>query len=177
MLSIRSKGGKALNRNDLLDNIISTFAMINRDGAFQSLQKKLKGENVLLARLFETGGKSTPGALADFLDITASRVTAILHALEKKELVSRVSNGTDRRKVTVEITEKGKKAVEGLKTEALHRSQVIIDRIGENDTHEFLRIMNKIIEIEKYGCEKAEGKDTDRKTDSQPEKEEVNKIE
>ena len=166
-----------MNRNELLDSIISTFAQINRDGAFQSLQKKLKGENVLLARLFEAGGKSTPGALAELLDITASRVTAIIHALESKEMVSRVSNGVDRRKVTVEITEKGKKAVEGLRTEALHRSQVIMDKIGESDTHEFLRIMNKIIEIEKGGCEKNDGQNRDRETSSQPEKEEVNKIE
>lgn len=163
-----------MNRNDLLDNIISTFAMINRDGAFQSLQKKLKGENVLLARLFEAGGKSTPGALAELLDITASRVTAIIHALENKEMVSRVSNGVDRRKVTVEITEKGKKAVEGLRNEALHRSQAIMDKIGESDTHEFLRIMNKIIEIEKSGCEEEK---KEKHSDPQPEKEEVNKIE
>lgn len=166
-----------MNRNDLLDSIISTFVQINRDGTFQSLQKKLKGENVLLARLFEAGGKSTPGALAEFLDITASRVTAIIHALESKELVSRISNGVeDRRKVTVEITEKGKKAVENLRTEALHRSQIIMEKIGESDTHEFLRIMNKIIEIENGGCdEKSEEKK--EAENPQPEKEEVNKIE
>lgn len=174
MLNIRSQGGKILNRNELLDSIVSTIALINRDGTFQALQKKLKGENILLFRLFETGGKSTPGALAEFLEITASRVTAIIHALEHKELVCRVSSGTDRRKVIVEITEKGKKVVEGLRTEALDRSQIIMDKIGENDTHEFLRIMNKIIEIEKGCCK---GTTEKNETPSQPEKEEVNIVE
>lgn len=144
-----------MNKNDLLDNMVATFALINRADAFQALQKKLKGENVLLAHLCETGGKSTPGALAQFLDVTAARITAIIHALEHKDLVERLSNGTDKRKVTVQITDKGKAVVEGIKTEALHHSEMLMEKIGESDTHEFLRIMNKIIEIEKGGGEKA----------------------
>ncbi len=155
-----------MNKNDVLANIVSTIAMINRADIFQSLQKKLKGENVLLARLLESGGKSTPGALAELLDVTAARVTAIIHALEHKDLVERVSNGADKRKVTVQITEKGKTFVEGLKTEALHHSEIIMEKIGESDTHEFLRIMNKIIEVEK-GEEKGH-----KSPDSKPEKEE-----
>lgn len=158
-----------MNRNDLLANIVSTVAMINRADVFQSLQKKLKGENVLLARLFENGGESTPGALAQVLDVTAARVTAIIHALEHKNLVERISNGTDKRKVTVQITEKGKTFVEGLKTEALHHSEVLMEKIGENDTHEFLRIMNKIIEIET-----GESTAKNETAEPKPEKEEVN---
>lgn len=150
------EGGYAMNKNDLLANIVSTFALINRADAFQALQKKLKGENILLARLYETGGKSTPGKLAEFLDVTAARVTAIIHALEHKDLVERLSSGADKRKVIVQITEKGKTVVEGIKTEALHHSEMLMEKIGESDTHEFLRIMNKIIEIEKGGGENAE---------------------
>lgn len=145
------EGGYAMNKNDLLANIVSTFALINRADAFQALQKKLKGENILLARLYETGGKSTPGALAEFLDVTAARVTAIIHALEHKDLVERLSSGADKRRVIVQITEKGKTVVEGIRTEALRHSEMLMEKIGESDTHEFLRIMNKIIEIEKSG--------------------------
>lgn len=145
------EGGYAMNKNDLLANIVSTFALINRADAFQALQKKLKGENILLARLYETGGKSTPGALAEFLDVTAARVTAIIHALEHKDLVERLSSGADKRRVIVQITEKGKTVVEGIRTEALRHSEMLMEKIGESDTHEFLRIMNKIIEIEISG--------------------------
>lgn len=158
-----------MNKNDLLANIVSTVAMINKADIFQALQKKLKGENVLLARLVETGGKSTPGALAELLDVTAARVTAIIHALEHKDLVERISNGNDKRKVTVQITEKGKTVVEGLRSEALHHSEIIMEKIGENDTHEFLRIMNKIIEIEK-----GEGSAEKNNGEQKPKKEEVN---
>ncbi len=145
------EGGYAMNKNDLLANIVSTFALINRADAFQALQKKLKGENILLARLYETGGKSTPGVLAEFLDVTAARVTAIIHALEHKDLVERLSSGADKRRVIVQITEKGKTVVEGIRTEALRHSEMLMEKIGESDTHEFLRIMNKIIEIEISG--------------------------
>lgn len=160
-----------MNKSDLLNNIVSTFAMFNRADAFQSIQKKLKGENVLLARLCEIGGKSTPGALADFLDVTAARVTAIIHALEHKNLVERLSNGADKRTVIVQITEKGKTVVEGIKTEALHHSEVLMEKIGESDTHEFLRIMNKIIEIETGDGKK------DKAKAPETGKEEVNKVE
>lgn len=162
-----------MNRNDLLNNIVSTVAMVNKADIFQSLQKKLKGENVLLDRLFESGGKSTPGALAEFLDVTAARVTAIIHALEHKDLVERISNGTDKRKVTVQITEKGKTVVEGLRLDALRHSEAIMNKIGESDTHEFLRIMNKIIEIEKGGSEEKNQEDSSE----QSVKEEVNHVE
>lgn len=154
-----------MDKEELRNGILYAITNINRNAFFQSLQRKLKGENLLLAMLFDVGGKSTPGALAEVLNITAARVTAIIHSLEHKDLVERLANNADKRKATVQLTEKGTAFVEKVRAEAILHSERIMEKIGEQDTHEFLRIMNKIIEAEKGDFATVQPPETARQKD------------
>lgn len=142
-----------MKKEELLSDIISTFAGFNRVKAMIDFQFYLKGENFLLSHLQSIGGSSTPGELAQVLDVTAPRIAAILRSLEHKKLIERNGNGLDKRRVTVSITEKGKEWVALANSEVYQHAVNVFDKLGEEDTKELVRIMKKMIKIEDAALE------------------------
>ena len=143
-----------MKKEELLSDIISTFANLNRVRAMIDFQVYLKGENFLLSHLQSIGGESTPSELVQVLDVSAARIAAILRSLEIKKLVERIGNGHDKRRVTVKITEKGKDWVAIANSEVYQLAVNVFDKLGEEDTKELIRIMKKIIKIDDGDFEK-----------------------
>ncbi len=137
-----------MKKEELVSEIINAFAGMNRIKAMIDFQVYLKGENFLLSYLYKIGGESTPSELAHALNISAPRVAAILRSLELKKLIKRKGNGIDRRRVSATITEKGIEWVSLANSEIYKYAVNVFDKLGEEDTKELIRIMNKIIKIE-----------------------------
>lgn len=53
-------------------------------------------------------GIQEPGLLARELELSPSRLTRILDALEERKLISRMLSASDRRSISVSLTENGK---------------------------------------------------------------------
>ncbi len=107
----------------------------------------LKGEDLFLATLNEIGGMSTPSKLSEYTDFTPARLSAIIKSLESKGYIVRQQDELDKRCSIIEITEKGIGYSEQLKSTAVENSLKIINKLGEKDSVEFLRLMKRIFEI------------------------------
>ncbi len=107
----------------------------------------LKGEDLFLATLNEIGGMSTPSKLSECTDFTPARLSAIIKSLESKGYIIRQQDELDKRCSIIEITGKGAEYSGQLKTTAVRNSLEIIDKLGEKDSVEFLRLMKKLFEI------------------------------
>ena len=107
----------------------------------------LKGEDRLLAMLNEIGGISSPSKLSEYTDFTPARLSAIIKSLENKGYIVRQQDELDKRCSIIEITEKGAEYSGQLKTAAVRNSLEIIDKLGEKDSEEFLRLMTKLFVI------------------------------
>ena len=67
-----------------------------------------KGEmGILIYLTFQKDGV-TSGQLSEALQVSTGRVASALKSLEKKQLIIRRTDGVDKRKVNVYITDKGK---------------------------------------------------------------------
>ena len=135
-----------MNRDDFINEIangVSEFSLIREKLESTIL---IKGENVLLSYLREFK-ISTPSILADVLDVTPARIAAILRSLEKKDFIFRGIDLEDKRRVVVELTEKGREFAEKLKSDIEEHSLALFDALGETDATEFLRLIKKISEI------------------------------
>lgn len=135
-----------MNRDDFINEIangLSEFSQIR-----EKLEKTilLKGENVLLSYLHEFK-VSTPSVLAVVLDVTPARIAAILRSLEKKDFIFRGIDLEDKRRVVVELTEKGFEFAEKLRRDIAEHSLALFESLGENDATEFLRLIKKISEV------------------------------
>lgn len=149
-----------MKKDEILEEILKTIAFATKVNALNFFQLNLKGENALLLQLFDSGGQSTPGVLAESLGVSAARIAAMLRSLELKKLIERVCDEKDKRRVTVRITEGGKEFVESVSDTVSKRAQNLLERLGEQDAREFLRLLKKCtgfdenLEAEKEGQEK-----------------------
>ena len=87
------------------------------------------------------------GELSHALRLTSGRMANILKALEKKKYITRLSSRDDRRKVLVYLTEAGTRYIEPLYQQTLLDHQQLLERMGESDATEFLRLIRKAIQI------------------------------
>lgn len=157
-----------MKKDEILEEILKTIACSARENALRFFQLNLKGENALLLHLIEKGGQSTPGVIAEALGVSAARIAAMLRALELKKLVVRVCDEKDKRRVTVKITESGKQLVESVSETVNNRAQSLLERLGEEDAKEFLRLLKKCMGID-------ESPQTE-KPDGESENEDLNTI-
>lgn len=134
-----------MNKEDFINEMSKGFSK------FSLIREKLestifiKGESFILSHLNECK-ISTPGALADALDVSPARIAAILRSLERKKLVKRGVDSKDKRRVIVKLTQKGTEFVEKLKADIDNQAVALFEILGENDATEFVRLLKKISE-------------------------------
>ena len=146
-----------MKKEEILEETLKTLAYAARGNVMKFFQLNLKGENALLLNLIDRGGQSTPSALAEDLGVSAARIAAMLRSLEIKKLIERECDEKDKRRVTVKITEVGKQFVTNISEAVMDRAQSLLERLGEKDAKEFLRLLKKCTGFDET-LDEAEGK-------------------
>lgn len=79
--------------------------------------------------------------------ISMPAISQAINTLEEKGLVERKPGKDDRRVVCVHITKAGKKYLKDCYGQFMGYVTRIVDQLGEDDAHEFVRILNKMLDI------------------------------
>nr|WP_240951051.1 MarR family transcriptional regulator [Bifidobacterium sp. DSM 109959] len=98
---------------------------------------------VFVIRMLAHQGTMSPSQLADAMNVTSGRISAVLSALEKKGQVIRSVDPDDRRAVRVELTDAGRER--GRKDMQEMRDAVcwIFSQMGERRTREFVELVRE----------------------------------
>lgn len=136
-----------MDKDILAKNMMEAFDCINNQELFERMKINFKGENLMLALLMNLGGKATPGELMKYTECTAARLTAIAKSLETKGFVSRIQNSEDKRSTIIEMTSEGITKFMNMQKEAIESILNVIEKLGENDAEEFIRLIKRISEI------------------------------
>ncbi len=131
----------------LAREILETLSVMEKRNVLSKRKLLLKGEDLFLVVLDEIGGMSTPSQLSEFTDFTPARLSAIIKALEGKGYIFRQQNEIDKRCTIIEITEKGAAHSRGLKEATIKSSLDIIEKLGEKDSVEFVRLLKKLFDV------------------------------
>lgn len=107
----------------------------------------LSGEMAVMRALMLAGGSLTPSELADRAWVSSARIANILRALEAKGWIVREHSTTDRRRVHVTVTDKGRQGVETKRRELEDRTAAFLEQIGEADTQEMVRLLRRANQI------------------------------
>ena len=137
-----------MEQEKMLEDVAQIMAGIGKSKMFWEMQQCMRGERILLSYLYETGGSSTPGQLASLLNVSAARITNILTRLECKGLIRRRADPQDRRRIHVELTDKGAGMVADVHAQVTAHALDLFDKLGEDDTLTFLRILKKMLSYE-----------------------------
>lgn len=107
----------------------------------------LSGEMAVMRALMLAGGSLTPSELADRAWLSSARIANILRALEAKGWIVREHSTTDRRRVHVTVTDKGRQGVETKRRELEDRTAAFLEQLGEADTQEMVRLLRRANQI------------------------------
>ena len=94
----------------------------------------------------ETGGAWLAG-IGEYLRVSKAAVSQMLGALEKRGLITREPDPDNRRTIIVRLTEKGNEMICDFEREFDSYLAMLIDRFGEKDTREIIRLIYKFMEI------------------------------
>lgn len=108
-----------------------------------NLHKMARGEAIMLECLAHSDNGLMPNEIAKRAHVSTARVAAFLKAVEKKGYIQRISLEGDRRKVNIVLTEAGLKKVEDRREEMLKGIACYLKVLGEEDTENLLRILEK----------------------------------
>jgi len=111
-----------------------------------------------LLALFD-GGPLSPSLIARKIMVNSSTVTGIIDRLEQKGLVVRLRNSPDRRIVTVELTEPGRRLAENAPPPIQHKIVEGLMKLGDGDLEtvvQSLARLNEMIDAQDLNVESAE---------------------
>jgi MarR family transcriptional regulator, 2-MHQ and catechol-resistance regulon repressor len=135
---------------DYIEDAIRVFEQLvheNHPGPMDNINKVSKGEMFVLGFLEREGRALIPSEISEAMNSSTARVSAILNSLEKKEQIEREVDLSNRRNVLVTITPLGIKRVEDMKFKLHHFLGVLFAQMGEEDTLEFIRLVQKFGEL------------------------------
>ena len=103
----------------------------------QAMSRDSKGEPFIIREL-EFKGAQTPSQLATALKVTSGRISTLLAALEKKDLIEREVDPNDRRIVHVNLTEQGRAKTKQQREDMRDAVCWVFSQMGERRTREFV---------------------------------------
>ncbi|MDR2344008.1 MAG: MarR family winged helix-turn-helix transcriptional regulator [Spirochaetaceae bacterium] len=91
--------------------------------------------------------QTTHHAMHETLAVSKAAISQMLGSLEKRAYIRRGIDRENRRKIIVTVTKKGKTAVNRGEKDMDALTSRIIDRFGEDDTRNFVRLLIRFAEI------------------------------
>lgn len=137
-----------MDKDNLKLKLIGSLEKIYYMEAFGQLVEFLQGELYLLRFLaLNIDEKLNPSQLSKSLHMSRPRITATISGLKKKGFVITKQDKKDRRRLIVEITQKGLEFVKEKQGKVEENFDEFINGLGEKDTIELIRIVNLAADI------------------------------
>ncbi|PWV99459.1 DNA-binding MarR family transcriptional regulator [Paenibacillus cellulosilyticus] len=99
-----------------------------------------RGEVGILIHLAFRKDGVTSGLLSEALHVSTGRIASALKTLEKKQLIERREDLSDKRRVNVFITDKGRSTILKKHEEAIERMEKSLEKLGEEDAKKFVEL-------------------------------------
>ncbi|MFZ7112328.1 MAG: MarR family winged helix-turn-helix transcriptional regulator [Desulfatiglandales bacterium] len=99
-----------------------------------------------LLTLYEYGSLP-PSRIADYIMVKSSTITGIVDRLEQKGLVSRHRDSPDRRVITIELTEAGRKLAENAPPPIQQKIVEGLKRLSEDEVNQIVFGLTKLTDL------------------------------
>ena len=132
-----------------LDRSLKRF---RRSGIYDRVETKLSDADIMVlfcVAFCDVNQKVKLSDIAKTLKVTLPAVTHKVNDLVGKNYLEKLPSSKDLRVIYVRLTESGKTYVESIRDDYYKPIEQLSEHLGEEDTRNLLRIMNKISEIGK----------------------------
>lgn len=132
---------------DLADELFRIMDPEKHRPPHQEMSMMMQGELAVMRLLDAAQGCLLAGDVSRKLNMTTSRIAAVLGSLEKKGLILRAADPADKRRVAVQITDEGRALNRRKREEVLSHMQQMLRRLGEQDAREYVRLTRRVFEL------------------------------
>ncbi len=85
--------------------------------------------------------------IADYIGVPLNTATGIVARMEKRGIVIRERNASDKRIVTISMTEEGKSCIQSIMKEFLHYGSLILESLSASETQLIFQTVDKGIKV------------------------------
>ncbi|MCI5631882.1 MAG: transcriptional regulator [Bacilli bacterium] len=129
----------------VLENIRQSLLDIYRMEVIDGIRDILSGENSFLLLLLSCSSSPlTASFMAERLNITKGRITALISSLLDKEDIEITLDMKDRRKTLIRLTEKGRNRIETKIDEVNEKLEYLIRDLSIEEVNVLLNILEKV---------------------------------
>lgn len=135
--------------NEELLNAIHRFTIILRRKRMSAdivFHEFVVLRNILMIQT-ERNNSIYPSDLSDKLNLSRSYITAVLNSLEKKNFIMRTLDTSDRRRILVRITDKGRHIFDDMAAKELEQADILISGLTNEKTLNLILLLNQASEI------------------------------
>lgn len=112
-----------------------------RTGEFEKINQFSKGEKFIMNYLLSRNAPVLPSELSAAAGNSSARIAATLGSLERKGMIIREMDTTDRRKILVSMTEVGRQKITHAKKDMHDMIEAVFREMGEEDTVAFIKAL------------------------------------
>lgn len=128
----------------LAHNYLEIMNQMRGRNAQKQVNDSMHGENFVLTYISEHEGNVIPSDISNAMGTTSARIAAVLNSLEGKGLISRRIDAEDRRRILIDLTDKGRERVHKHYQMIMSYVTNMLQYLGEDDAKEYIRIMKKL---------------------------------
>ena len=134
-----------MNTDEMSEELYNTLGELLNSKQSTEIVNSLRGEYGVLRYLVLVKNNAGATEIRKALDVVPGRMADILNSLEKKGLIERERDESDRRVVRVKITGEGVKTVAAKRDEIRAEYRGLYDLLGKKDTEDLIRLLKKVI--------------------------------
>lgn len=123
------------------------FVLLKKNNKDNNSLDLIKGQKWVIGYLIEVEDGIHPSKLCEFMGVSTARIAKILNALEKQSLIKRRVCSTDKRKIIVNLTDKGRDLGFFYQKEFVDDLSKMLKKLGEKDAKEYVRLTKKVMNI------------------------------
>ena len=131
----------------LANVMLTKMFLLNKTRPQRSINEGMRGEAFVLQYIIHHENAVLPSEISNFMNISTARMAAALNSLERKGFITRRIDPSDRRRILVELTPEGKEFADAQRGAMLNHMTRMLERLGEQDSTELVRILGRVAEI------------------------------
>jgi len=131
----------------LAEEFMQKMFLLNKARPQRKLHESMQGESFVLHYISFHENSVLPSEICKMMGISSARIAAALNSLESKGIVTRRIDVSDRRRILVDLTPKGKAMAGEQRQEMLENTSKLLSLLGENDAREYVRLTGKLADF------------------------------
>ena len=138
--------------SELAEAFIEQMHILRRFKPQKTINESMHGEVFMLHKIATSEVRIIPSELSNAMGISGARIATTLNGLESKGYITRQIDPSDRRRILVALTDKGKEKNEEYQCALNEITEKMLRLLGENDAKEYVRITKKLGKLAGNDC-------------------------